>query len=230
MLKKLDWDSNFFGLQIAEYKESIQSNRSNQDIPFDLIYVISNLDKRIKFEGFTKTFQENKLVYLKKNLIHQPIQTDKIRSFKDSNFDREELYGLAFESGKYSRFKRDNNFKEEQFKKLYKVWVDNSIDSNYATDVIIYVEENKIVGFVTFKISEDIGTIGLIAVLSNMQGKGVGKQLIKYVENRLIEKGIFKLSIPTQKDNIEACSFYEKLDYKIEDNIIIKHFWRNDSI
>ena len=58
----------------------------------------------------------------------------------------------------------------------------------------------------------------------------LGKKLLQVVENELIKNDIKILNIPTQKENFEACSFYEKQGYKVKQSIIIKHFWRNDSI
>lgn len=229
MLKQLDWDSNFFELQIAEYKTN-KSNSVDLGVLYDLIYVISNDDKQISIKGYSQTFKENKVLFSKNNLIYKNINNESITSFANTNLSRSELYNLAFESGKYSRFKLDKKFKDEEFKKLYKVWIDNSLENNFATDVLVYIEKNKLGGFVTYKINDNYATIGLIAVSTDQQGKGIGRKLIQFVETKLIESNILSLRIPTQKENIEACSFYEKLGYKITESTIIKHYWKNDSI
>ena len=44
--------------------------------------------------------------------------------------------------------------------------------------------------------------------------------------NSLIKKGVSELHIPTQKENINACNFYRKLDFKISRIEVIKHFWK----
>ncbi len=229
MIKKLDWDSNFFGLQIAEY---IFDNKkiSDFDENYDLIYVLSNTECEIKFKEYHQTYKENKLIYFKNDFTYNHLNSDNILCFSGTFFSREELYKLSLESGKYSRFKCDKNFTEQQFENLYKKWIDNSLDLNFADDVLVYLVDDKIAGFVTYKISNEQGIIGLIAVLPSQQGKGIGKKLIQFVENKLIKRNIRILSISTQKENIEACSFYEKLGYEIKDSLIIKHFWRYDSI
>ncbi len=229
MIKKLDWDSNFFELEVAEYvcdNQEVKITEAN----YDLIYVLSDTDNQIKFKGYHQTFIENKVVYFKNELIYNDLNLENFLSFSSTLFSREELYNLSFESGKFSRFNCDAKFTEEQFKNLYKKWIDNSIDLNFADDVLVYVVNNKIVGFVTYKIKNEEGIIGLIAVLPSQQGEGIGKKLIQIVENKLIKKDIRVLRIPTQKENIVACSFYEKLGYEIKDSIIIKHFWRDGSI
>ena len=229
MIKKLDWDSLFFGKQIAEYVFDNQ-NVENLDVSYDLIYVLSKTECEIKFKGYHQTYKENKVIYFKNDLTYNDLNSENILSFSGTLFSREELYNLSLESGKYSRFKCDKNFTAEQFENLYKKWIDNSLDFNFAEDVLVYLVDDKIAGFVTYKINNEQGVIGLIAVLPNQQGKGIGKKLIQFVENKLIKSNIRILSISTQKENIEACSFYEKLGYEIKDSLIIKHFWRYDSI
>ena len=86
-------------------------------------------------------------------------------------------------------------------------------------------ENEQIKGMVTLKISEKIGHIGLIAVSSKAQGNGYGKMLIKACENKLFTNDIFQLEAPTQKDNVQACGFYEKCGFKIKEITNIYHFW-----
>jgi dTDP-4-amino-4,6-dideoxy-D-galactose acyltransferase len=229
MIRKLDWDSSFFGLQIGEYLFDSQDIEI-LDTSYDLIYVLSKTECEIKIKGYNQTFKENKLFYFSNEFIYNDLKSDNIFCFSDNLFSREELYNLSFESGKYSRFKCDKKFTEEQFKNLYKKWIDNSLDSDFADDVLVYVVDNKIAGFVTYKIINNQGVVGLIGVLPNYQGNGIGKSLIKFLESKLIEINIRVLRIPTQKENIKACSFYERLGYEVKSSVIIKHFWKNDSI
>lgn len=228
MINQLDWDSNFFELQIAE---CVIDNQSviNVEKTYDLIYVFCNSDKEINLSGYSESYKENKIVYIK-DLVKNQLDSENILSFSSTNFSREQLYELSFESGKYSRFKKDKKFSIQQFENLYKRWIDNSLDFGFSDDILVYVEEKKIIGFISYKIKKNEATIGLVAVLPNHQGKGIGKKLLQFVENELIKNDIKILNIPTQKENFEACSFYEKQGYKVKQSIIIKHFWRNDSI
>ncbi len=228
MINQLDWDSNFFELQIAECFIDNQSV-INVEKTYDLIYVFSNSDKDINLPGYSESYKENKIVYIK-DLVKNQLDSENILSFSSTNFSREQLYKLSFESGKYSRFKKDKKFSIQQFENLYKRWIDNSLDFGFSDDILVYVEEKKIIGFISYKIKNNEATIGLVAVLPNYQGKGIGKKLLQFVENELIKNDIKVLNIPTQKENLEACSFYEKRGYKVKQSIIIKHFWRNDSI
>ncbi|MBL4663030.1 MAG: dTDP-4-amino-4,6-dideoxygalactose transaminase [Flavobacteriaceae bacterium] len=71
-----------------------------------------------------------------------------------------------------------------------------------------------------------MATIGLIAVNSSHQGKGIGGELINAVEVQLLDRGITTLRIPTQLKNEQACKFYKKLGYSPIEKTDIKHYWR----
>lgn len=70
-------------------------------------------------------------------------------------------------------------------------------------------EADRIVGFVTLKVNNNNGNIGLIAIGKNAQGKGLGTQLINVCENYLNKCSVETLTVPTQLDNLQACKFYK---------------------
>ena len=223
-MKRLDWDSSFFKLEIAE----IENNEDMNEVKysnFDLLYVKKK--EEIALSGFKLNYQENKVIF-EKQITIVTTRPDQIKQFTSFDYEINDLYDLAYESGKYSRFLKDSLFGESNFKKLYKQWIDNSITKQFADDILFYVDDNKIVGLVTFKKHHNFGQIGLLAVDKNFQGKGIGRKLIYEVERFLFENNIKKLRIPTQLENKEACFFYEKLGYKIIENTPIKHYWKID--
>ena len=93
-----------------------------------------------------------------------------------------EIYELGFESGKFSRFKLDANFTQNEFEILYKKWVDNSFDKSFADAVLAYKEQDKILGFITYKVYNNYATVGLLGVCSKHQGKGIGKKIIDKIK------------------------------------------------
>jgi len=224
MIKRLDWDSNFFNLKIGEiiYDE----NYKEIDISdYDLIYGVSNEDFQLKLSGFENTFSETKIIFIKSPKADIPI-SESIFKLDEAIIDRKELYLLAYESGKNSRFFLDKKFDEKHFKKLYRAWIDNSISKKIADEVLVYFEENKLKGFVTYKTNNSTAFVGLIAVNPNNQGKGVGAKLLRFLENSAFEKEIKEIIIPTQLSNVQACSFYQKQGYSIKNKTYIKHYWK----
>lgn len=223
MIRKLEWDSAFFGIRVGEW----QTGPEEANGQFDVVYVKSGNGHIPQLIGFTKTFEETKVVFAKAiTQAGPPVQN--IRSANAN--DRQELYLLAYESGHHSRFRLDPGFGEQKFKELYRAWTDNSLDGKFADEVAVYELEGKIAGFVTCKYGEGFATIGLIAVLRDFQGKGIGKALLAHIERLLAQKQIPELRIPTQLENTQACEFYKKQGYTIAQTTQITHFWNNDTI
>ena len=226
MIKELRWDSDFFGIAAGEWDIK---NQPGDTALFDVIYAKSTEEIKDNLKGFSRNHSEKRVVFTKQLNKVQTIDSS-ILSFEKSGFNKEELYPAAFESGKYSRFKLDKKFGEENFRRLYKTWIDNSINRKLAHNVLIYIQGDKIVGIITYKIENYKGIIGLFGILPSHQGRGIGRKLLEYVEQDLIGNNIKELNIPTQMGNIPACSFYKKMGYIATEISYITHFWKDDSI
>jgi ribosomal protein S18 acetylase RimI-like enzyme len=221
----LEWDSLFFNKKIGQVE--FEKDGDLGDVQrFDLLYVKQTEDEFFEIDHFKQTHAETKVVFSKAlSRNNLPIDSFVFLAF-DINRSKDQIYQLAFESGKFSRFKLDENFKANEFEELYKTWVDNSFSKKIADAVLIYKEQNVILGFISYKMFGDYAIVGLIAVCPEHQRKGVGKKLVAAVENELSNKLIKELRIPTQLKNEQACGFYAKLGYKIIEQISIKHYWK----
>ena len=224
MIKKLEWDSEFFSLNVGKLDDANFSDALNF-ADFDLLYLNSKEDFDLEIDGFTKSFSEEKVVFIK-SLSSVECDSQNIYSLKETDYNINVIYELAFESGKNSRFLLDSKFGIEKFKDLYKRWIDNSISGGFADDVLVCKIENDIVGLLTYKTSGNTATVGLIAISSSQQGKGIGRKILNYLESLLFENRIKKLLIPTQSGNLQACKFYTKSGYSISEGIFIKHYWK----
>ena len=229
-IEYLAWDSDFFQKKIGQVSVDNSDNIINileeaKKTGFQLIYLFGNsnffVDKEIlkQFNG--------KLVDIKV-LFEKNLDINKIQTFVDleykSNILTSDLEQLAYISGEYSRFKLDKNFQKDDFYRMYKIWIENSVKHKIADKVFVVKENDEIKGMVTLKIYSTRGHIGLLAIAPDSQGKGYGKMLISACENELLRKGIFKLEVPTQLHN-SAIKFYEKCDFLIEKVTNIYHFW-----
>jgi len=230
-VKYLQWDSGFFGKKIGKIDLEL-SNDLNillsdaKKMGYQLIYVFCNKNLEVDSE-ILKQFN-GKLMDIK-NLYEKECDTTKEQStfvseYK-SDFLTEELAQLAYESGKFSRFKLDENFKKEDFYKMYRIWIENSVNHQIADHVYVAKENEQIKGMVTLRINKENGQIGLMAVSPEAQGKGYGKSLIYACEKKLSETKIPKLKVPTQLENKQACRFYEKCGFQIKTVTHIYHFW-----
>lgn len=60
--------------------------------------------------------------------------------------------------------------------------------------------------------SDEIAQIRFMGVRDDMQGKGLGKIIIRYLENKAKEKGAKKIILQAREN---ALDFYKKMDYSI---------------
>ncbi|MCO4821597.1 MAG: GNAT family N-acetyltransferase [Flavobacteriaceae bacterium] len=229
-IKKLNWESDFFNFNVGILdllKNQFQPLHANLTQAFKLIVTNQKIEETIHFKTHELHYTETKRTYNKNIDIKTRLKPYSYIFDTDTNpCDYKGLLELAFESGKYSRFKCDTNFTSKQFESLYKTWIINSLNKQIADKIFYIKKENEIVGFASIKLNINIAQIGLIAVSANKQGQGLGSILLNVVENYCAQKKIQELNISTQKNNTQAGAFYEKNGYKIKQDLIIKHYWK----
>ena len=133
------------------------------------------------------------------------------------------LLTLAYDSGVYSRYKVDPRLTQNEFEKLYKLWIKKALDAKSI------LEAPELQGMVSYDVEEKVASIGLIAVSKESQGKGWGKKLMKAAERCVANQGIKEIRVITQENNSPACKLYESLGYEIVDRVFVYHYWNSDS-
>jgi dTDP-4-amino-4,6-dideoxy-D-galactose acyltransferase len=227
MIEKVKWDSDFFNFPIGSLKVNDKTDWNLDEYlavaqKFKLIYIFSK--KKLNPKSKLKLV-DRKVVYSKKiDPIIYPIQ--EINEFDIKYHNYSDLLELGYLSGAFSRFKLDENFTEEDFKKLYKKWIDNSINEEIAFKIFIITEFDKIAGFVTLQRKNSRTTrIGLIAVNPDFQGKKIASKLINKCESISFNLGYEILEVSTQYKNIAARNLYMKNNFKIKSMEFIYHLW-----
>ncbi|MCP1381201.1 GNAT family N-acetyltransferase [Runella salmonicolor] len=235
-IEELEWDSLFFGRRIGKIAlnndqdlEGLDQTLSRAQLhDYRLIYVFAYPSIVLPisfFKKFDSQLVDTKVVYtqrLSDVLSSESFAT--IHSFNSADTPSE-LYNLAFESGQHSRYRVDPFFSEQDFQRLYREWIDNSILGIIADKVFLYKLDEKVLGMVTLKMVGDKGTIGLMAVEDAYRGQGIGKTLMNYIKKLLVSKEIKQLEVATQKANRAACLFYEKNGFTVASETDIYHVW-----
>lgn len=169
----------------------------------------------------------------RKVIFHQSLRKN-IQKSIDSNivfFDSmkhnyKELLDLGYESGLYSRFKTDVQFKQGEFKRLYKRWIDVSVSEKDVYEVIVYVKDNKILGFISYSINnKNRSSIGLVAVHSKARGKGIATKLLDVAIKNTTGRNMKYIEVATQLNNIPAHTLYKKCGFSQKSLTYIYHFW-----
>lgn len=226
-IENLTWDSEFFNLKIGKVfvKDKIDFNlidnflQNNKE--YDLIYIFSNkeidtlksisVDKKVRFVLQNKSISKSKI----------EIAVEEYESKEVSH----SLLDLTFQSGQHSRFLLDPKFGKEKFEQLYQIWIEKSVQKKIAQKVYVTQHENTLTGFVTVGVKDLEMNIGLIATDENYRGQGLGKALVHKVIADFNNSNQNILSVYTQLDNENACAFYEKCGFKLDNVEYIYHYW-----
>lgn len=229
MVSRLQWDSDFFGLRIGridivsnERWQMLQQEAISLRKQYDLIYVFSDLELPTDTNGLCLV--DTKTIYVK-SIDSSVIMPTAIECYHES-VPNADLYRLALVSGVYSRFRLDNSLPGDSYERLYRCWIERSVDGAMADVVLVHRTDNQIDGMITLKIEVDVAHIGLVAVDEEAQGKGIGTMLIKAVEAYLQNNTTVRhLKVATQWANKPACHLYKKNGFVVEEKTNIYHWW-----
>lgn len=230
MISRLDWDSNFFGVEtgklVVEENQIIDAANFND---FDFVYIFSNhklSEEQLNVNKGKIHLADQKVVYHKLLKACSDISTD-IHSFDKNRLIPEQLYDLAIQSGHYSRFSTDPNISRSSFERLYKIWLERSVNRDISDEVYVYETDDLVRGFITLGIKSGRPDIGLVAVNAKDRSLGIGALLLQAAENwALTQNNSHEIQVVTQGENKGACRFYEKNGYSIDSVTYIYHWWK----
>ena len=228
-VERLSWDSDFFGLRIGrafvgsiEDSCELAAQKDRLKADYDLVYVFGN--QGVEFSCEDATLVDRKLVYTLSECSDVSFD-DNVVLWDCDKPVTDALLHLALVSGKYSRFKLDNQFPSGSYERLYSRWIEQSVNHSMATKVFCYMSNAIPIGLVTLHNEDGIGTIGLVAIGERCQHQGVGTAMMRHVISYARKHHCKKLSVATQYDNTPACRLYEKVGFKVESMTNVWHWW-----
>ncbi|MFN8207841.1 MAG: GNAT family N-acetyltransferase [Bacteroidales bacterium] len=236
MYQLLEWDSRFFGFGIAsissegftsDYIEPLLTTLKIQGIRLAYCFLPpDDLEKNalaVKYGGFLA----DKKVTFKKNV---PADLKRLTNPCINTYNGPlipELENLAIQTSHMSRFRIDPCFPSGSADRLYIKWMENSLNKQLANEVLVYRENQSILGMITLSLKQDTGIIGLLGVDTEQRGKNIGSELVDASEDFISGKGVQQLEVVTQMANTGACRFYEKTGFVLFKVVNIYHFWIN---
>lgn len=233
-IRALDWDSTFFGLPVASLDsgtmgldEAVAGLRAGgfrlcylQVDPGDLRLDAAArdcgghlADRRVELEADVPAASSGTRTSWEVLSRDPPIA------------DRQALAELALASGERSRFRTDPRIPSGDFERLYRVWIDNSIDGSIADAVLVARESGQVAGMITVAARAGAGEIGLFAVDGRCRGRGLGRKLLQGALNWAADCGCVKLRVATQADNANALAAYCATGFAISRTVNVFHFW-----
>jgi dTDP-4-amino-4,6-dideoxy-D-galactose acyltransferase len=228
-LKMLDWDSSFFEKKI--FSVELNNDDDIDEIEFqlqkenaDLAYIFLPFNSKI----VDLVNQKSNFVLYDHKLTYKILLSGK--SFQSSqnveetiDLPHSDFISLAISSGEYSRFALDPSL-NHKFELMYELWLRNSLNKKLADKVFVTKYNEFITAFITCKIKDGVGNVGLIATHKNFRGKSLGRTLINHVHQWYTQNDIQVSEVVTQKANHVACSFYENYGFEISKEELVYHW------
>lgn len=227
----LKWDTDYFG-NVSGKITLLEKIEKNFHDKFNLLsseyefITIQNI-KNNSFNNFIlgqckQIFLADINIQFSKN-IKKNVSTDSTMKIFNGKYDPK-IVDIAKNSFKYSRFFNDPYLKADKAKNIYVNWVLTAFEDKNRK-FICYRRDNKILGFLLFRLDDDNAIIELIAVDSSIAGQGVGKGMIDFLEEQAVNNNCRTITVGTQVDNISAQNFYFKQGFKMQSCNSIYHWW-----
>ncbi|MBN1926636.1 MAG: GNAT family N-acetyltransferase [Prolixibacteraceae bacterium] len=231
-LEHLEWDSSFFGYQVAKINvgefdpltiEGFIKQIKKEKVKLAYLFCPPLSEKNhhnMLSMGFN--FADEKLTYTKKTENHS-LHSSQVIHYDGSL--TEQIVSLSLQSGSYSRFATDPNFKNQEYEKLYSEWIKRSVSGEIAIQTLVAEKDGMTAGLVTVEEKNGEANIGLLVVDEKFRGNNLGAGLTRAADSFAFNKGFKRIYVVTQKQNRPACKLYEKMNFKLTNTTFVYHFW-----
>jgi GNAT superfamily N-acetyltransferase len=118
------------------------------------------------------------------------------------------LYAIVLDKGEVlSHEKAETLFKKMQTYPNYKVYVAENVGEIVGTFALLIMDNLAHQG-------SPSGVVEDVAVLTELQGKGIGKMMMEFAIEKCREAGCYKLVLSSNLKRKEAHAFYESLNFE----------------
>jgi dTDP-4-amino-4,6-dideoxy-D-galactose acyltransferase len=236
LCQRLEWDTGFFGRQIARVVPSrLRRTMLDQvmawcaDQRIDCLYFLADSDDietvslveehKFRFVDIRLTMERS---FTEAEALFPDISPNSIRPCKPEDIPA--LRTIASTSYQASRFYYDPYFSTEQCRKLYETWIERSCH-DYADTVLVATDGNQPLGFITCHLKPGQGEIGLVGVNSATHGQGIGRALVSAALHWFFERDTTLVTVVTQGRNIGAQRLYQHSGFVTQSVKLWYHRW-----
>jgi len=238
LVKKLEWDSLFFGVNVAYVSclhlsdniyKAISRYAEIHDI--ELIEYLCNCHDRRSVQiaeraGFT--FVDIRLTFVRSLVGFASISSVRNWSFRRATKnDIPALEVMASDIYTKSRYFFDEKFEVVKAQEFYKGWVKKAVTGDFDDECWCLANGDDIGAFCSIRyVGNASAQIGLVGVQQSFAGRGMGRQMVEAVMVMLVAKGITDLVVVTQGRNYEAQNLYQSAGFRTKESQLWYHKWR----
>ncbi|MCI0711393.1 MAG: GNAT family N-acetyltransferase [Chloroflexi bacterium] len=235
LCKYLEWDSRFFGLNIARCQPTTLNSEQMPLIlgwcgqnQIDCLYFLSECDdsqtvKLVEKHGFHLV---DIRLTLEKRFNSPPPDPQDTEIRLCQTADIPFLRNIASHSFTESRFYYDGRFLKEHCDELYATWIEKSC-SGYADSVWVIEVQGQPAGFISCHCYPDDGRgqIGLFGIDGTARGQGLGTRLIQQALHWFHQQGLQHVEVVTQGRSIAAQRAYQQAGFRTSAVQLWYHRW-----
>jgi ribosomal protein S18 acetylase RimI-like enzyme len=237
LIKKLDWDSDFFGFNVAflsckHLTDNIYA-RIERFLRAENIRLVEYLcnchdarsvrvaeDKGFRFTDirlqFSRSLEQVPAVEIPGHLVFGMADEGHIPRL------REIAHGIYLDS----RYHFDSNFDQERVVEFYKNWVEKAVWGQFDHECWCLFHDGAPEAFCTVRYgSGKRSTIGLVGTSREQQNQGLGKLLLFKVLSHLGGKGYQEVVVVTQGRNYAAQNLYQGAGFHTKVTQLWYHKW-----
>ncbi|MDF7661008.1 dTDP-4-amino-4,6-dideoxy-D-galactose acyltransferase [Erwiniaceae bacterium L1_54_6] len=224
-INPLPWESGFFGVQTARLDVDGDTPLTQAlQRPCALWQIKVAADRNdvidaISQHGFQLVEGEADLAI---NIKRTERQTG-VRIARETQIPQ--LRTAAAQAFRLSRF-RAPWFQADDSSRFYAQWIENAVRGTFDNQCLIASDEQGVLqGFVSIREQNDDARIGLLAVLPEAQGKGIGQRLLLAAADWGRVRQLNRLRVATQLSNLTAMRLYLRSGARLESTAY--WFYRN---
>ena len=139
--------------------------------------------------------------------------------------DLGELLPIAASVHTDSRFFVDAAVQRDKARELFTVWLRRSVERAIADVVFVAEVDDRPVSYITAKLADGIGSIGLVGVGDGARGRGIGLAMVERVLEWFSSRHARQVSVVTQGRNIMAQRVYQRCGFLTASTRIWFHKW-----
>jgi GNAT superfamily N-acetyltransferase len=236
-LKDLAWDSEHFGLPVAQARAADEGAlahalRCARERGVRLVYWADAADVRPSSALLAE--YGGRLVDRKTTFVRDLPASDLKPDHPFAVFEypagpaNERLCQLAVAAGGHSRFRADPRLPPEKATQLFEKWIDGSTRRTLANAVLVVSASAGVdaaAGMITLSARDGVGNIGLVAVAEGYRGQGLGSLLMAAAHRWMTDRNARAATVVTQGGNAPACRLYERCGYRVGAAQDYYHFW-----
>ena len=212
----LEWESEFFGSRIGRFTPG-----GDQMLPVEVMQQYHLLQARVSAEDYESLGTLNRLGFRlaegEASLVMTLRQTARQTGVRIARAGQiPELRQAAASAFLQSRF-RAPWFNEDDCRRFYAQWIENAVNGTFDDQCLVACNaQGQPEGFVSVRETGEQARIGLLAVLPDARGKGVGQRLLLAAADWGRVRGVTQLHITTQLSNLAAMRLYLRSGARLE--------------